>query len=98
MPSAKLSSAEWIIEAPWSGGVLPLADFLTTQFGNDYTGVANTCFATVGGNAAASIGSLNQNNVSQITMVDKSGNNKATPSGVSTDGTSFTDVWWSAGP
>jgi hypothetical protein len=97
MPSAKLSSAEWIVEAPWSGGVLPLADFGTAYFGNGYTGVANTCFATVGGKAA-SIGLLNQNNVSQVTMVDKSGNYKATPSGLSTDGTSFADTWVTAGP
>jgi hypothetical protein len=91
MPSAKLSSAEWIVEAPWSGGVLPLADFSSVTF--------DPCFATVTvGGQPTSIGSLNANNVSQITMVDKSGSNKATPSVLPTGGTGFTDSWVSAGP
>jgi hypothetical protein len=32
LPQARRSSAEWIMEAPWSGGVLPLADFGTINF------------------------------------------------------------------
>ena len=32
MPSAKRASAEVIVEAPWSGGVLPLANFGTASF------------------------------------------------------------------
>src|SRR5262245_32211875 len=32
MPSARQISAEWIIEAPYSGGVLPLADFGSVSF------------------------------------------------------------------
>lgn len=32
--SARLQSAEWIMEAPWSGGVLPLANFSTVNFSN----------------------------------------------------------------
>jgi len=32
--SVKRSSAEWIVEAPWMGGVLPLADFTPVTFTN----------------------------------------------------------------
>ena len=41
---AQRSSAEWIVEAPWSGGVLPLADFGTANIShatatlNNHTG------------------------------------------------------------
>lgn len=41
MNNAERESAEWIVEAPWSGGVLPLADFSTASFSN--------CTATVNG-------------------------------------------------
>jgi hypothetical protein len=41
MTSAQRESAEWIAEAPWSGGTLPLADFGTSPFAN--------CTATVNG-------------------------------------------------
>jgi Peptidase A4 family len=52
MPNAKRSSAEWIVEAPSSGGILPLADFGIIDFGAYYTKVSGTCYATVGGGAA----------------------------------------------
>jgi Peptidase A4 family len=100
MPNAKASSAEWIVEAPWSGGVLPLADFGTAYFGDDYTGVDLTCFATVGG-AAQPIGWFNTkfpNNVFQISMVDNNGVPKATVSPLTTPSqNSFTDTWMSPG-
>ena len=32
--NAQRSSAEWIVEAPWSGGVLPLANFGSVAFSN----------------------------------------------------------------
>src|SRR4051812_4222271 len=35
MNNADRSSAEWIAEAPWSGGVLPLTNFGTAQFGSN---------------------------------------------------------------
>ncbi len=97
MPQAKASSAEWIAEAPFSGGVLPLANFGTALFGSDYTGAMDTCFATVSGKTSP-IGSFNSNNVFQITMVGDNGNPKAEPSSLSADHTSFTDTWFSAGP
>jgi len=101
MPNAKASSAEWIVEAPWSGGVLPLANFGTASFGADYTGVGGTCFATVGGTDQP-LGLLNQNypnNVFQITMVDKNRLPKVTVSDItSKKQTGFTETWLSPGP
>jgi len=94
--NAKRSSAEWIVEAPWSGGVLPLADFGTDYFGQNYTFVPSTNTATVG-NVTAQIGAFG-NSVSQITMVTSSGVVKALPSALSADGTSFSDSWLSSGP
>ncbi len=95
--SAQRSSAEWIAEAPSSsGGILPLANFGTVAFGTDNTGVANTCFATINGVPSA-IGSFGSN-VQQITMATNSGAVKASPSNLSSDGTSFTVTWKSAGP
>jgi hypothetical protein len=32
MNNAAQSSAEWIVEAPWSGGILPLADFASAKY------------------------------------------------------------------
>lgn len=54
--NAVRSSAEWITEAPEiSGAALPLADFGTVAYVYDNTGVANTCYATVGGTASRSV-------------------------------------------
>jgi len=95
--SAQRSSAEWIAEAPSSCtrrgcSVLPLADFGTVDFGEDYTGVSGTCYATVSGVTAA-IGSFGAN-VSEITMVSNSGAPEAVPSGFSAaDGSSFSIAW-----
>jgi len=93
VPSAQRSSAEWITEAPSSNsGILPLADFGTVDFGEDYTGVGSTCYATVNGTTAA-IGSFGAN-VSSITMVTSSGAQVAVPSGFSAaDGSSFSVTW-----
>lgn len=94
---AQRSSAEWIAEAPSSsGGILPLANFGTVAFGNDNTGVANTCDATINGVTGA-VGSFGSS-LQQITMVTNSGAVKASPSNLSSDGTSFTVTWKSAGP
>ena len=94
---AQRSSAEWVAEAPSSsGGILPLADFGTVNFGADTTGVASTCVATVGG-VTGSVGSFGSS-VQSITMVTSSGAVKAQTSALSTDGTSFSVTWKSAGP
>lgn len=94
---AARSSAEWIAEAPASsGGTLPLADFGTVDFGGDFTGVNPTCYASVGGTTGpiAAFGA----SVQDITMVSASGAVKAQPSGLSTNGTSFSVTWASRGP
>ncbi len=95
--SAERTSAEWITEAPSSCTrrgceVLPLADFGTVDFGEDYTGINGTCYATVSGTTAA-IGSFGAN-VSEIIMVSSSGAEEAVPSGFSAaDGSSFSVTW-----
>ena len=97
IPSADQSSAEWIAEAPYSGGILPLADFNTVSFGQDYTAQTGTCFATIAG-ASRAIGLFPAANVFDITMDTSSGMIKASPSVLSSDATSFSIAWVSAGP
>ena len=95
IPSAAQSSAEWIAEAPWSGGVLPLADFGVVDYGQKYTRVSQTCDTTIG-RPTGPIGSFTGN--IEITMVNSSGATKAAPSGLSRDGSSFSITWVSSGP
>ncbi len=85
LASARLSSAEWIVEAPWSSGVLPLADFGTVTINGAQT--------TIGGHTGA-ISDSNWTNEA-ITMVTSSGTPKAVPSGLSTTktGSSFSVTW-----
>jgi hypothetical protein len=91
---AKRSSAEWIAEAPCctnAGGILPLSDFGTVDFGDDYTGVSGTNDATdssVSG-PISDFGSA----VNESIMVSGSGADEAVPSSLSSDGTSFTVAW-----
>jgi hypothetical protein len=94
--SAKRTSAEWIAEAPSSGGILPLANFGTVNFGFDYTAVSSTCYATLNGITGniASFGS----SVQSITMASSSGQTKAQPSALTADGASFSVQWVSSGP
>jgi hypothetical protein len=97
LPQAKLSSAEWIVEAPSSSGVLPLANFGTAGFGQHYTPLQRgTCTATVNGSPGL-IGSFNPNDV-QIDMVTSSCSTKALTSGLSHDGSSFTVAYVTPGP
>jgi hypothetical protein len=91
---AQRSSAEWIAEAPSSGGVLPLANFGTVDFGADYTPFTDTCDATVGG-VAGPISAFGAN-IQRITMVNSSNAVKAQPSQLNPTGGSFTDAWVSA--
>jgi hypothetical protein len=94
---ASRATAEWIAEAPYSGGILPLADFGKVHFGKDATGVANTNVATVSGTTGdlSSFGS----SLYKINMIDAAGTAlKAVTSAVSHDGTSFNVTWKRAGP
>ncbi len=95
---AQQTSAEWIAEAPSSsGGILPLADFGTVYFGIDNTQVSATDTATVSGTTS---GIGNFSTAVSINMVSTSSSTtvKASTSALSTDQTSFSVVWKSAGP
>jgi len=89
------NSAEWIAECP-SGYYLP--NFGTVYFGQDYTSCIPSCEATVSGTSGY-IGSFGSA-VEQITMyADYSPYPvMATPSALSSDGSSFSITWNSAGP
>ena len=106
-PGATESSAEWIAEAPSSStGVLPLANFGHVNFGSDYTSTSMTCDATVNG-VPGSIGSFlngasvaSSTDVQSITMATIMSFGRytfvlpeATPSALSSDGTSFSITW-----
>lgn len=81
LKNAGNQSAEWIAEAPYSGGVLPLADFGTGYFSN--------CTATLNG-VTGGIGTWP--NYDAITMTTSGGVTKAAPSGL-TNGTDFSVIW-----
>src|SRR5262249_55172375 len=87
--SAQRSSAEWIAEAPSSGGILPPANFGTVNCSADT--------ATVNG-TSGSIGGFGASNIQQITMVTSGGATKAQPSSLSGDGSGFSVTWVSSGP
>lgn len=82
-PSAQRLSAEWIEEAPWSGGVLPLAHFGTVDF--------LYCSATMNGPTGAI--SDSQWQYDAITMETSDGTVKAQPSELQEDGTGFGVTW-----
>lgn len=78
------SSAEWIVEAPSSGRVLPLANFGTVNLSNSS--------ATLNGRTGT-ISNQNWKN-DPITMVSASGAKEAVPSALSMDGSSFSVTWY----
>jgi hypothetical protein len=80
--SAKNGSAEWVVEAPWSGGVLPLADFGTVSF----TG----CQATIDG-VTRYLGDAAWTSTDAITMASGS-TDKAVPSSASAG--AFSVTWF----
>jgi len=77
-------SAEWIMEAPWSGGVLPLANFGAIPFSHASTTVNGTT------------GSINAFAYDPITMVISNTDStvKASPSGLKSGGSSFSVNWY----
>jgi len=78
--TAKLKSAEWVMEAPSSsGGVLPLSSFGSINFAG-----ASATYNGKAGNITTSSGKFDM-----INMVNSSGGAKATTT-PTTDGTSFT--------
>jgi len=95
VPRAQRSSAEWIAEAPCctnGGGILPLADFGTADFGEKYTRITDTNFAT--DSSLSGLISAFGNAVNESIMVDaNTGALEAMPSSLSSDGGSFTVKW-----
>jgi hypothetical protein len=92
---AARTSAEWIAEAPCctnAGGILPLSDFGTVDFGEDYTGVSSTNDAT-DSSVSGAIGAFGSNVFESIMVNGTTGADEAVPSGLSSDGTSFTVTW-----
>lgn len=80
---AQMKSAEWIMEAPYLNGILPLSNF----------GVAHLskCMATINGVAARLKNSSWQN--MGIEMITNTGAAKAIPSAIASDNASFTVTW-----
>jgi hypothetical protein len=92
---AARTSAEWIAEAPCCtrrGGILPLSDFGTVDFGEDYTGVSSTNDAT-DSSVSGAIGAFGSNVFESIMINGSTGADEAVPSGLSSGGTSFTVTW-----
>ena len=81
--NARRSSAEWIVEPPYAGGILPLADFGKVSFRN--------CSATLNGVTGA-IGDSNWQN-DPITMETQDGIVKAKVSALSAGDAAFTVTW-----
>ena len=83
--TADRSSAEWIMEAPSSGRILPLADFGVVQFSN--------CGATI----TSTTGPISTWPNDPMTMVSGSTRKfvtKAAPSGLTNSGADFTVTWY----
>ncbi len=83
------SSAEWITEQTGK-----LADFVTVNYGDHYTGVSGTCYATATVNGTPysndAIGSFPAANVLSVTMEGRNGTKIATPSPTLIKGTEGT--------
>jgi Peptidase A4 family len=90
---AKRNSAEWIVEAPETvTGIAPLGDFGIASFGDDYTAIADTNWAT-DSSVTGPISDFGKD-VESITMVNQSsGAKEAVPSALTTDGSSFKVAW-----
>jgi hypothetical protein len=79
--SANRSSAEWIVEAPSSRKILPLANFGTVNFSD--------CYAT---GLSGIPGSISAWPPDALTMLDPSGG-ESDPSALSSDGTAFSATY-----
>jgi hypothetical protein len=90
------SSAEWVTEAPWSNGILPLTNFGVTYFGQTYVSKGDPCKATIG--KTTGVIDAFGNNTNIITMVSQqpTSNIMAQPSSLTGKGTSFSLTWMRA--
>lgn len=82
------SSAEWIVEAPYSGGILPLANFGTAYFTSDTATISGT---------TGYINAFPSSTTYRINMVTSSGVLKDSTSNLKHDG-AFSVAWLSQGP
>lgn len=80
---AQRISAEWVMEAPYLNGILPLSHFNVAYFSN-CTATFNTIHGPINDHFWAD---------NQLTMVTSSGNPKAIPSSLSSNGQSFSVLW-----
>ena len=92
---AKRTSAEWIAEAPCTGAgcgiILPLADFVRVNYGEDYNILdPDSCNATDGSVNDGEIADFGAN-VKKITMFKVV--NEAVPTALTADGSSFRVNW-----
>ncbi|MCL4375672.1 G1 family endopeptidase [Candidatus Marsarchaeota archaeon] len=84
---AGLSSAECIAERPEVGGSLStLANFRVAYYGQDYTNIPGTCYATINGNTIP-FGAVG--NAIKINMADTNTQLIAVTSNLTSDGSSF---------
>jgi hypothetical protein len=92
------NSAEWVNEAPYSNGVLPLTNFGTTLFGKYYTSISSTCYATIDGKTKNiyDFSTDKKHPVNKLTMVSGDLSIKAYPSQLNKDGSSFSVNWLKA--
>jgi hypothetical protein len=82
-PTAKLGSAEWVMEAPYSGGVLPLANFGTIYFYGCYAkGQPMSYYANLGLDPMTMVGGTKGNVYS-----------KAVPSSLDNKTDGFSVTW-----
>lgn len=81
--TALRSSAEWVLEAPYDDGILPLSHFGTANF--------NNCYAIIN-NATAAISNSKWAHEA-MTMVTGANVTKAVPSALSANGYGFSVAW-----
>jgi hypothetical protein len=81
--SALRSCAEWIVEAPYSGAILPLSDFQTVTL--------NYCSAVINGVSGLINNGAWMND--EITLADSSGTIQAQPTVLLKDGSCFQVAW-----
>ncbi len=86
-PQASRATAEWVAEAPYYQGILPLADFGTVQFMNLKATIKNQTQTNIASGALQD---------AAIIMADDANTIKAVPSGYSPTDSSFTITWLSS--
>src|SRR5262249_25671460 len=91
LQQAKRSSAEWIEEAPWAGGVLPLAR-VSDPVGGSPTVQFTSCRAAMGGTGLVGLSSLpSPDGITMVGGTNASPTIKADPGGISGD--AFSIEW-----